>query len=268
MKTTTKFIKLSVLSTSFCLLLTPESQAITIGYFNNPTFTDSFLANNLREVLEDGGENTITEFDSLDASAWQTIADNNQIIAIPTIDNLSLADSLSPETEAVIRNYVAGGGGFFMAGEVLEVIPVFNNVFDFSFNDDFWSESTELTQQAQGTIFDDAPISLGSPFQTTTMALDSLPVDSIVFYDNSLNSPSDRQNSTSVFATSFGLGHIAFNGYDYGQSENDTGWSEVTNLTVQFITKEQSESVPESSTIFGLFGTLILGLLSSFIKFN
>ena len=53
MKTAKKLINLSVLSTSFCLLLTTESQAITIGYFNNPTFSDSFAANNLREVLED-----------------------------------------------------------------------------------------------------------------------------------------------------------------------------------------------------------------------
>ncbi len=268
MKTGIKLINLSVLSTSLCLLFTSEIQAITIGYFNNPTFSDSFAANNLKEVLENEGKNTITEFDILDALAWQTIADNSQIIAIPTIDNFSLADSLSLETEAVIRNYVAGGGGFLMAGEVLEVIPVFNNIFGFSFNDDFWPENTLLTQEAQGTIFKNAPSSLGSPLQTTTMALDSLPSDSTVFYDNSSNSSSSEQNSTSIFVTPFGLGNIAFNGYDYGQSEDDTGWPEATNLTVQFIAKEKSESVPESSTIFGLFGTLILGLLSSFIKFN
>lgn len=265
MKTAIKLINLSVISTSSFLLLTSEIQAITIGYFNNPTFTESFIANNLKIVIENGGENTITEFDSLDAFVWQTIADNNQVIVIPTLDLLSLADNLSPETETVIGNYVAGGGGFLMSGEVQEVIPVFNNIFGFSFDEDFWPGSTLLTQNAQGTIFEEAPSSLGSPFQTTTMALDSLPAESIVFYDNLLNSPIGEQNSTSLFVTPVGLGNIAFNGYDYEGSEEDTGWPEATNLTIEFIAKQEAESVPEPSNSFALFITILTGLLS-FIK--
>ncbi|MDJ0842603.1 hypothetical protein [Crocosphaera sp.] len=262
MNTVIKLINLSVISTSFYLLSTLEAAAITIGYFNNSDYTLPTESTTLRNILNSEG-NTVTDFDSLDASIWQQIADNNQVIVIPDINLLSLAPDLPSATQTVIRNYVNNGGGFLMVGEVTEVIPVFNDVFGFSFDEDFWGGSTLLTEAAQGTIFESAPSSLGSPLQTTTMALDSLPAETIVFYDNLLSSPSNEQNSTSVFVTPVGMGNIAFNGYTYTSREDDTGWAEVTTLTVEFIARQSDiQSVPESSTIMGVVMTMGMGFLS------
>ncbi|MDJ0660430.1 MAG: hypothetical protein QNJ42_13225 [Crocosphaera sp.] len=267
MNTVKKLINLSVISTIF-VSLSLEAQAISIGYFNNSVYTFPGDGINLRNVLTNG-TNTVTDFDSLDASVWQQIADNNQVIVIPSLSFGSLAPDLSSETQAVIRNFVDNGGGLLMAGEVQEVIPVFNDVFGFSFAEDFWGGDTLLTEAAVGTIFESAPDMLGSPFQTTTMALDSLPANSIVFYDNLLSSPPDEQNSTSVFVTPFGMGNIAFNGYDYGETEDDTGWPEATTLTLEFIAGETNiESVPEPSTFVGLMMTVGISSLSLLKKVN
>lgn len=260
MNTVIKLINLSVISTIF-VSLSLEAKAVSIGYFNNVEYTPTFIGDNLRDVLTNG-TNTVTDFDSLNASVWQQIADNNQVIVIPSLTELSLAPELSPDTQAVIRNFVDNGGGLLMSGEVQEVIPVFNDVFGFSFAEDFWGGSTLLTGEAEGTIFETAPTILESPFQTTTMALDSLPTNSIVFYDNLSNSPVNEQNSTSVFISSFGMGNIAFNGYDYSEIEDDIGWAETTRLTVEFIARETNvESVPEPSNIIGLITTVGIGFL-------
>ncbi len=263
MNTVIKLINLSVISTIF-VSLSLEAKAISIGYFNNFEYTPTFIGDSLRNVLT-SGTNKVTDFDSLDASVWQQIANNNQVIVIPSLRFGSFSLDLSPETQAVIRNFVDNGGGFMMSGEVQEVIPVFNDVFGFSFAEDFWGGSTLLTGEAEGTIFESAPTILGSPFQTTTMALDSLPANSIVFYDNLSNSPVNEQNSTSVFVTPFRMGNIAFNGYDHSDNEaNDaTGWPEATTLTVEFIARETNvESVPEPSNIISLMITVAIGFLS------
>ncbi|MDJ0729863.1 MAG: hypothetical protein QNJ33_07710 [Crocosphaera sp.] len=265
MNTVIKLINFSVIST-ISLSLNLEAQAISIGYFNSSVYTFPNDAANLRNVLTNGA-NTVTDFDSLEASVWQQIADNNQVIVIPSLSFDSLAPDLSSETQAVISNFVDNGGGLLMSGEVQEVIPLFNDVFGFSFAEDFWAGSTLLTDEAEGTIFESAPGTLGSPLQTTTMALNSLPPNSIVFYDNLLNSPPNEQNSTSVFVTPFGMGNIAFNGYDYNNTEDDTGWAEATTLTVEFIARETNvESVSEPSTIIGLMMTIGIGFLSLFRK--
>lgn len=267
MNTVKKLINLSVISTIF-LSLSLEAKAVSIGYFNNFEYTPTFIGDNFKNVLTNG-TNTVTEFNSLNASVWQQIVENNQVVVLPSLRFGSLTLDLPTETKTVIRNFVDNGGGLLMSGEVIEVISFFNNIFGFSFDEDFWSESTLLTDNAQGTIFESAPSSLGSPFQTTTMALNSLPPNSIVFYDNLSNSPSNRQNSTSVFVTPFGMGNIAFNGYDYGQSEDDTGWPEVTNLTIEFIANDSDvESVPEPSTINSLIMIAGVGLLSLFKKLS
>ena len=93
MNTVIKLINLSVISPVFSLLLILEAKAITIGYFNNTDYTFPTEATTLRNVLESGG-NTVTEFDSLEASAWQQIANNNQVIVIPNVFLLSLAPDL------------------------------------------------------------------------------------------------------------------------------------------------------------------------------
>ncbi len=262
MNSVKKLINLSVISTGFYLLTTSSLWAVTIGYFNNPTFSQG-EAETLLNTLESGGH-TITQFDSLEASVWQEIADQNQVITIPTINNGNpLFPSLPSDTQMVIRNYVENGGGFLMVGEVQEVIPVFNGVFGFNTAEDFWGDGTVLnTEDAQGTIFQSAPSSLPDPTLTTTMAINSLPENSLDLYNNVPNSLPNRQNSSSVFISPFGLGKVAFNGFDYGDIDNALGWPEVTNLTVEFIANDSTvESIPEPSTIIGL---ILLGGFGGF----
>ncbi|MGB5594075.1 MAG: hypothetical protein WBM62_08615, partial [Crocosphaera sp.] len=204
MNSVKKLINLSVISTGFTFLNICPSLAVTIGFFNNPDFSFG-EADTLFNILVDQG-NTVTQFSSLEASVWQEIADNNQVLVIPTINNNSLFPSLSSETQTVIANYVDNGGGFLMAGEVQEVIPVMNGVFGFSLAEDFFGQETLLNpEDAEGTIFENAPSSLPNAVFTTTMAIDSLPLGSLNFYDN-------EQNSSSVFVSPFGLGKVAFNG--------------------------------------------------------
>lgn len=253
MNSVKKLINLSVISTGFSLLTTSPLWAVTIGYFNNLNFSFEGETETLLSVLEAGGH-TITQFDSLDASVWQEIAEQNQAIVIPDLSRSPFFPSLPSDTQIVLRNYVENGGGFLMVGEVQEVIPVFNGVFGFNTAEDFWGDGTVLnTEDAQGTIFESAPISLPDPTITTTMAIDSLPENSLDLYNNVPNSFPNRQNSSSVFVSPFGLGKVAFNGFSYAANDDPLGWPEVTNITVEFIAKDSTvESIPEPSTIIGL----------------
>ena len=268
MKTVKKLINLSVISTGFYLLTTSPLWAVTIGYFNNSNFSFEGESEKLLEVLENGGHN-LTQFDSLEASVWQEIAEQNQAIVIPDLSRNSLFPSLPSDTQMVLRNYVDNGGGFLMVGEVREVIPLFNGVFGFETAEDFWGDGTILnTEDAQGTIFESAPSSLPDPFLTTTMAINSLPSGSLDLYNNVPNSSQDDQNSSSVFVSPFSSGKVAFNAFGYQDINNALGWSDVTNLTVEFIAKDSipEESVPEPSVTFGLIVLGGLGVLSSCIQ--
>ena len=266
LKSVKKLIHLSVITTGLCLLNNLGASAVTIGLFNNITYTFPLESDNLINTLEMFGHQ-VTQFDSLDASVWQTVTEQNQVLVIPDVIRQTLAPDLSPQTQAVIRNYVNNGGGFLIFGEVLEAIPIYNDVFGWNLEEDFWAGSTLLnTENATETIFENGPSSLPNTAFTTTMSLSSLPFGSISFYDNLFNSPANEQNSTSIFVSSFGLGKVAYNGFSYSDLPNALGWPDATNNTVEFIAGNITTSTPEPSVTLGLFVIGGLGILSLRIR--
>lgn len=257
-----KIISISVISTGLTLLNTSLSLAINLGFFNNQSYSLSGLTTNLYNTLKSYNY-TITEFDNLDALTWQNIANNNQAIVIPDLNN-PLFDDLSSATRTVIRNYVNQGGGFLTVGEDSNAFDLMNGLFGWRIIDNFFGAPTFLnTANAVGTIFETGPSSLPITPLTTTMSIASLPTGSISFYDSSTNANPQRQDSSSVFVSPFGLGKVAYNGFDYNTNPSQAGgWPEATNLTVQFIVgKTIPATVPEPSLTMGLFLLLGMGLI-------
>ncbi len=258
MKTVIKSLKIlinSVISTSFVLTSSSPVGAITIGLFNQFSFTTPDETNNLIEVLEPG--NTITEFMGLDAQTWQEIANNNQVIAIPSIEGESLFQALPTTTRNVIRDYVSNGGGLFTLGEPSTATELLNGLFGFNLQENFFGGQLLLnTTNATGTIFETGPDSLPPRGFIDPLSINSLPEGTISFYDNISNST--EQDSSGVFVSPFGEGLIGFNGFNYTTAPEEAGgWPEATRLTVEYIARDSNvESIPESSSLLAI---LVIG---------
>ncbi|MDJ0507969.1 MAG: hypothetical protein QNJ64_01750 [Crocosphaera sp.] len=229
-------------------------RAVNIGLFNQFSFTTPDETNNLIEVLE--LENIVTEFSGLEPQTWQEIANQNQVIAIPSIEGQSLFQALSEPTRNVIRDYVSNGGGLFTLGEPTTAIELLNGLFGFSLTTNFFGGSLFLnTINAEGTIFQLGPPNVPAVAFFSPLSISSLPEGSISFYDNLSNSI--EQDSTGVLISPFGEGLIGYNGFNYTTAPSQAGgWPEATNLTVEFIATDESESISESSSLLGI---LVIG---------
>lgn len=245
----------SVISTSFVLTSSSSVGAVTIGLFNQFSFTTPRETNNLIEVLEP--ENTITEFSGLDAPTWQEIANSNQVIAIPSIEGESLFQALPTTTRNVIRSFVSNGGGLLTLGEPITAIELLDGLFGFNLQENFFGGQLLLnTSNAAGTVFETGPNSLPPTAFIDPLSINSLPQGTISFYDNISNST--EQDSSGVFVSPFGEGLIGFNGFNYTTSPAEAGgWPDATRLTVEFIAPSEAESIPESSSLLGI---LVIGV--------
>lgn len=240
----------SVISTGILLISSLSVEAATIGVFNQIPFTFPGETNNLVETLEIG--NTVTEFAGLDEQTWQEIADNNQVIAIPSIEGDSLFQALPLTTRNVIRNYVSNGGGLLTLGEPSTAVEFLNGLFGFNLQENFFGGQLLLnTTNAIGTVFERGPNSLPPTAFIDPLSINSLPQGTISFYDNISNST--EQDSSGVFVSPFGQGLIGFIGFNYTTvPEEAGGWPEATQLTVDFIAASDAESIPESSSLLGI----------------
>ena len=254
-----KILIKSVISTSIVLTSSSSVGAVSIGLFNQFSFTTPNETNNLIEVLE--SENTITEFMGLDPQTWQTIADNNQVIVLPSIEGQSLFQALPITTRNVIRDYVSNGGGLLTMGLSVTAIELLNGLFGYSIEENFVGGDVPLNlENAAGTIFESGPSSLPPVGLIDPLRLSTLTDGSISFYDHSSNPDPAFRDATSVFVSPFGQGKVGFNAFNYTTSPEEAGgWPEATNFTVEFIASNEPESIPESSS---LLGVLIMGGLA------
>lgn len=246
-----KLLVTSTISTGVIILNSSSTWAVAIGLFNTTPFIFPGDAVNLIKALNE--ENTITEFSELDADTWQEIANENQVIVIPSNEGDSLFQALSLETRNVIQDYVSSGGGFLTTGLAPTAIELMNGLFGYNIEENFVGGSVPLnTANAEGTVFESGPSSLPPLFFIDPLRLSSLPDGSISFYDFS------SQDSTSIFVSPFGNGLVGFNAFNYATPiEEAGGWPIATNNTVEFLAQETvSQTVPEPSLTLGL---LILG---------
>ena len=234
-------------------------KAVNIGLFNQSPFTFPIETANLIEALEPG--NSLTEFSELGSLTWQAIADNNQVIVIPSNEGASLFQALPETTRNVIRDYVSNGGGLLTMGLGLTAIELLNGLFGYNIEENFVGGDVLLNlENAVGTIFETAPSSLPPLAFIDPLRLSTLPNGSISFYDHSSNPDPDFQDSTSVFVSPFGQGKVGFNAFNYSTAPSEAeGWPEATNLTVEFIAADEAESIPESSSLLGILAIGILG---------
>ncbi len=256
MKLFKNLLRISVVSLTALGTLTSQVLAVTIGVFDDPTYVGTVEPTNLINTLTNFGH-TITRFGSLDASVWQNMANNNQVIIIPGLVKYLFPD-LPINTRNVARNYVNSGGGFMTMGRDFEAWDLMNGLFSFNIVDDDQGFPIDLNEaNAAGTIFENGPSSLPHVQLTNFMSITSLPQGSISFYD-------DQINSTGLSVSPFGLGKVAYHGWDYSPNQQFQGWPTVTNSTVIFIAGNVTTTVPEPSAILALLCLGGIGLVKKY----
>ncbi|WP_041934389.1 hypothetical protein [Gloeothece verrucosa] len=134
-----KLLLLSVISLGIGLGSNSPVQAATIALFNNPYYIAQNTTKNLINILKSFGHQ-VNIFTSFEPSAWQN-ATKNQLIFIPD-QVYSILPALSLETQNIIKNYVATGGGLIGGATGDTAFPVFNALFG-------WNLEENLVLQTQ-----------------------------------------------------------------------------------------------------------------------
>ncbi|WP_013334503.1 hypothetical protein [Gloeothece verrucosa] len=251
-----KLLLLSVISLGIGLGSNTPVQAATIALFNNPQYITQDGSQKLINILKSFGHQ-VNIFTSFEQSAWQN-ATKNQLIFIPN-QGKSILPNLSLETQNIIKNYVATGGGLIASGIENTAFPFLNTLFAWNIEGNFTNKTFYLnTNNAAGTIFETetAPSSVKPAFPTTPASIASLPSGAKSIYDNG-------GNSTALFVASFGEGKIADITFGYGEVTPEPGWGKITDISVKYVASQSTPTpIPEPSLLIGLTA-FILGGVSS-----
>jgi hypothetical protein len=215
-----------------CVAGAAQARAANVAILFNDSYVDVTSTGDGAEAVNERDSisalgHTVTPFTDISGPGFTGATAGQDALVIPELEHGDLAPDLTPDAEAAIRNFVAGGGELVVNGRLARSDAFLNAVFGFSTVADFTDGSTTITKQAAatGTEFDGGPTTLPILSATRGLRLTDLPAGAANVYGNGTVS--------NVTIIPFGAGSIMHIGWDWFDSTppntggNDGGWQSI-----------------------------------------
>lgn len=241
----------AALAFAFCNMAPANVGAVEVLVFDDPAYVDTESdppdaeADNIAAAIEALGH-AVTLQPSANDLVTQDLTPF-QVVVIPELEN-GLFDLGQTPVEGNLRNFVNAGGRLIVHGANNQW-NVLNDVFQFGVSSGGNDISSTAGPALNNTLFQTGPADLPNNSLVRTLAVDSLPGDSIPVYSNG--------NDASVVLFPYGKGEVVYLGWDWFESDppinggQDGGWQTVLALALKPIDLQLSISADPAAPIVG-----------------
>lgn len=237
----------------------------TIAVFYNGSYVDTAASGrNLFDQLQSISGNTVRTFTGTDPTSWTNGLNGADLLVIPALSKGDLNAALTNNVKGVLRDFVNGGGGLIVAGNVSSRTTSLL-VSSFSFNsaelqnDTTW-DSYPRQPQSAGTLFTGGPTAVGH--NSTTFALGVGPAGTKAIYCSWAEVNISRYARTVVSLLPYaGRNPICYLGWDWSNGgpsgSQDSGWNSVLSLAVNQVARVVTPAAPTGLTATAASSTQI-----------